>query len=72
MAALPIIDSDSDDEILTELFVRMRKEKNVRRRPNYFDDYNDSEFTTRFRLSKEAVLRLLDLINDQIEHMTDR
>jgi hypothetical protein len=64
-----VIETDSDDEILGELFLRMRKERKVRRRPDHFHEYDECEFFVRFRLTKDTVLRILDLINDQLEYM---
>lgn len=71
-AALDGILSDSDDELLYNLFLRTRKQKTVRHRPDLMNEYDDDEFFTRFRLKKDTVLMILDLINNDLEHSTER
>lgn len=64
--------SDSDDELLYNLFLRTRKQKKIRQRPDILNEYDDDEFFMRFRLKKDTVLMVLDQINDDLESMTDR
>lgn len=44
----------------------------VRERPDHLNIWNDSEFFNRFRLSKETVLAILELIEEEIRHKTNR
>lgn len=41
-------------------------------RRDYFEEYDDVDFSTRFRLSKNAVLRVLELIEGKLEYSSDR
>ncbi|XP_045507136.1 putative nuclease HARBI1 [Colias croceus] len=49
-----------------------RKDRNVRSRPEHFTQWNAVEFHRRFRLLKESVRSLLDLIEHKIKHKTER
>ena len=62
--------SDSDDDEL--LIYDVRRPRWIRERNNYFEEYDDVDFKTRFRLSKESVLSVLDHIEHQLEFPTDR
>lgn len=62
-----IIESDSDDEDYLGGRPRWFKE-----RSNYFEDYDDLDFITRFRLSKTSVLNLLTKIEHRLEYASDR
>lgn len=45
--------SSSDDEDFTDIV--NRRPNNVRRRFNHFDEFDDVDFHTRFRLSKKCI-----------------
>ena len=65
-----------DDTLISEeneigLF-RSRKKRVVRNRPNHFLEWEDEEFRRRFRLKKKTVEYLLGLIEDKIQHKTER
>lgn len=62
------------DEIVDNLVNLSDDEEQVRRRPrflqersNKFDDLDDVDFATRFRLSKRSALQVLDLIDNRLE-----
>ncbi|KAJ9597766.1 hypothetical protein L9F63_011374, partial [Diploptera punctata] len=55
------LDSDSDDEVLYDMFLKTRKLRQIRGRPDHIENYNDEEFFVRFRL---------DLIRHRLEHKT--
>jgi hypothetical protein len=66
----------SEDEDFVELINFIANEHRIprifRQRPDYFQCLRDFEFVERFRLSKQAVLYVHDLIQPEIEHPTDR
>lgn len=49
-----------------------RKERILRNRFDHFTMWDDNEFWKRFRLKKNNVQLLLNLIINQIEHATER
>ncbi|XP_063894763.1 putative nuclease HARBI1 [Helicoverpa armigera] len=49
-----------------------RKDRVVKGRPDNFNTWDDREFWRRFRLKKQTVELLLSLIQDKIEHNTER
>lgn len=59
-------EDDSDDMWLMNAFLQTRKRRVVRNRHNLLNEYD------RFRLSKMAVLDLLELVNHKIAHKTKR
>ncbi|KAB0790733.1 hypothetical protein PPYR_15682 [Photinus pyralis] len=64
--------TDSDEELLLELNRRVRRERTFRERPDNFTKWSDQEFTMRFRLQKESVLFLLELIEGQLATISNR
>lgn len=66
--------SDSDDSLfeLAELVAFPRQAKVIRERPDHFQTWRDDEFLQRFRLSKNTVKFLLDVIETKIALPTDR
>lgn len=50
----------------------VRRPKIFKERRNYFEEYDDVDFCTRFRLSKESVLYVLDFIEDKLEYPSDK
>lgn len=66
--------SDSDDSLfeLAELVAFPRQAKVIRERPDHFQTWRDDEFLQRFRLSKNTVKFLLDVIETKIASPTDR
>nr|CAD7201146.1 unnamed protein product [Timema douglasi] len=70
---LTIIDNsdDSGDEFLMNVALRGRNAKIYRPREDHYAKWTDKEFFVRFRLTKETVLELLDLIREDLETSTD-
>ncbi|XP_018402026.1 PREDICTED: putative nuclease HARBI1 [Cyphomyrmex costatus] len=62
-------DGDDDDYQILNL---IRKPYTVRPRPDFFNIYDEREFITRFRLCKETVIGVADLICDKIKTKTLR
>ena len=58
---------DSDDNSDEENF-RVRRPRTFWERPNYFELYDDVFFRTRFRLSKDSTLIVLQHIKDRLEY----
>ena len=44
----------------------------IRERSSYFEEYDDVDFLTRFRMSKETTVTILQQIEDQLEFPSDR
>ena len=64
------MDSDlSDEENANIVFPRPRRI--IRLRPNHFNEWKDSEFYKRFRLSKQTDFMVLNRITPLIENKTD-
>lgn len=64
-------DSDAEDfEIFLKLAVL--KPRPVHKKLDFMDSLDDYEFLTRFRLSKQTVLVILDKISDAIAPATQR
>ncbi|XP_063223384.1 putative nuclease HARBI1 isoform X2 [Bacillus rossius redtenbacheri] len=59
-------DSDGDD------FIPLRRPRTIRERSNYFESYDEVEFRTHFRLSKQSAHRLLEMIEAHLEYPSDR
>jgi hypothetical protein len=49
-----------------------RKPKTIRFRPNHFEEWNQKDFFSRFRLSSRTVERLLEKIKEAISYPTNR
>lgn len=65
----------TDDEDMLELIDvidRQRSRKTFREREDHFTKWNDLEFVSRFRLSKNGVRFVLDRIENAIAHPTQR
>ncbi|KAF2887482.1 hypothetical protein ILUMI_18691 [Ignelater luminosus] len=58
-------------EEIGELFP-VREEYTVRYRPDHFNDWSDLEFFQRFRLAKDTVQDILNLIEGDLVHPTNR
>lgn len=67
--------SDNSDE-LQQILIRRRRHRRrpriFRIRGNPFESYNEEEFKSRFRLSKNSVRFVLNLIENRIRPLTDR
>ncbi|KAB0805309.1 hypothetical protein PPYR_02279 [Photinus pyralis] len=61
--------SSSDEELLG---VEVHRPYTIRERNHHFDDWDDVDFFRRFRLSKQSVEVVLNLIQNQIQHRTNR
>lgn len=59
-----------DDFEAIERILRAPRLIQVRR--NYFEEYDEKPFSTRFRLYKHSALELLDLIERKLEYPSDR
>lgn len=51
---------------------RSRRRKIYRKRPNYFNDFDEIDFFRRYRLSKSTVLYLLEKIEHFLEFPDNR
>lgn len=49
-----------------------RRPKIFRRRPNYFEELDNFDFFSKFRLSKRTVEMILEQIEDNISYPTNR
>jgi hypothetical protein len=49
-----------------------RKPKTIRFRPNHFEEWDQKDFFSRFRLSSRTVERLLEEIEEAICYQTNR
>lgn len=67
--ALNLVFDDSDEEEIGEI---LRRPRFIRERIPHFDDLDDKDFVTRFRLSKGAVLEVLTLIEHKLEFLSDK
>jgi hypothetical protein len=56
---------------MDEEFV-IRRPKLVRERINHFEMWDHDEFVDRFRLSPQTVTRLVEEVQHDVEHQTDR
>lgn len=61
--------SSSDDEDFANIV--NRRPNNIRR-PAHFYEFDDVDFHARFRLSKECVTEVLELIKPEISHPTEQ
>eukprot|EP00102_Acyrthosiphon_pisum_P019201 XP_016656411.1 PREDICTED: putative nuclease HARBI1 isoform X3 [Acyrthosiphon pisum] len=61
-----------DDEEFGVYLNYQRRPYTVRTRVDHFNTWDEHDFKTRFRLSKETVLMILDLIGPSISSNTDR
>lgn len=52
--------------------VQRRRRKVYKNRSNYYEELDDQEFFRRFRLTKPSVRLVLDRINAEIRHRTER
>lgn len=50
----------------------VRRPRIFKDRHCYFEEYDDVDFCTRFRLSKDMTLDILQLIEDKLEYPSDR
>lgn len=64
--------SDDDEEVIHFMQRQQRRPRVIKERRNYFDELDDIEFSTRFRLSKQSVLQVLERIEHQLEFNTDK
>lgn len=62
----------SDDEEIVNVIERPRRPRMFRQRRDHFHEWNDMEFINRFRISKDSTLSVLDQIQLQIAHPTNR
>jgi hypothetical protein len=49
-----------------------RRPKTIRFRPNHFEEWDQKDFFSRFRLSSRKVERLLEKIEEAISYPTNR
>lgn len=63
---------DDDDDEDYEMLIIIRKPYTVRPRPDFLNIYDDGEFIARFRLCKETVLTVVNLIYEKIQTKTLR
>lgn len=61
---------DSDDE--DQQFVAERRQYNLYERMDHFNKWDDIDFFRRFRLRKETVANILDLIRPKLENKSQR
>ena len=63
-------ESDSDEEYEEEY--RRKRPRWIKERVTYFDNYDDTDFSIRFRFSKASALSVLTSIEHDLEFSTDR
>jgi len=61
----------SDDSDVEEVHIYRRQPRRYRVRPDNLNDWNDTEFYNRFRLSKASVRRIYNLIYEDIKTKTN-
>lgn len=61
-----------DEEDYDDILILIRKSYTIRPRPDLLNIYDETEFIARFRLCKETVLGIVDLIRDKIKTKTMR
>ncbi|XP_071641997.1 putative nuclease HARBI1 [Temnothorax longispinosus] len=64
-----ILSSSEDEEFENIMY---RRPKVIRRRPLYFEEYDDIDFHARFRLSKESVTAVLAEIEQEISYKIEQ
>ncbi|XP_023312349.1 putative nuclease HARBI1 [Anoplophora glabripennis] len=64
--------SDEENDLLANIFQNRRKEKRIRERVNHMEYWDEEEFFIRFRLTKDSVRQLLDIIVETLETATNR
>lgn len=64
-------DEDDNDEEDIIIFA-VRRPRWIRERAQEFDNLDDRDFITRYRLSKATVLLILEQIEESLEYETDR
>ena len=73
MEFLEEVVTSSDDEIEEDIYVFIRRRPRIfKERVNFFDNFDDIDFQTRFRLSKVCVRDLLNQIEGVLSHATER
>jgi hypothetical protein len=71
MDLFELIDDD-DEEIVDFLNHQRRMYTIIRVRVDHMTLWDDQDFRIRFRISKDVVIQVLELINDQISSQSDR
>lgn len=61
-------DNDEDDMLI----FGVRRPRWIQERAQEFDDLDDHDFVTRYRLTKSTVLPVLEKIEESLEYKTDR
>ncbi|XP_063911960.1 putative nuclease HARBI1 [Zophobas morio] len=71
---MDILENDwSDDEDIVEFINHERRPYKVSdQRPDHFEKWDDTDFVVRFRLTKNTVLSILELVDNRLETPTDR
>lgn len=64
--------TDSDDNFIENVIAVIPRPRTFRNRNNLFEMYNDMEFKYRYRLDKETVVRISNIIGNNLESMTLR
>lgn len=58
-------------EYLDDLETNTRRPRIFQSRRNYYEEYDEISFKTRFRLSKCSAIQILGLIEDKLEFSND-
>lgn len=66
------ITEDEDFLVVVNIIAPVRKNPVFQVRENHFHKWSDKDFLNRFRLPKETVYMVVDLIRDRIAHPTNR
>ncbi|KAG5868012.1 hypothetical protein JTB14_036570 [Gonioctena quinquepunctata] len=66
-----LLDSDEDIDIV-EVLQHERRLYIVRERVDNFEKWDDHDFHARFRMRKDTVLSILELIENSLEFRSDR
>lgn len=59
-------------ENLEDMETKTRRPRLFQMRRNYYEEYNEDSFKTRFRLSKPSALNVLQLIENKLEFPNDK
>lgn len=69
MAYYNILSSSDNEDVIRYI---NRRPKKLKLRMNYFDNLDDIEFKMRFRLNKNSVLLVLNIIEEELTFPTNR
>lgn len=66
-----LVFNEESDESDNEGLGQFRRARWIREREDFFEDYDEVDFKTHFRLSRRSALLVLDRIENNLEFPTD-